>query len=56
MEIAQLVAAGSSNKEIAAQLGVSVQHVKNTVSGIYRRLKLANRAAIVASVRKPPEI
>ena len=43
LEVLQLVAAGSTNGEIARKLWVSEQTVKFHVSNIYRKLGVANR-------------
>ncbi|HEX7951297.1 MAG TPA: response regulator transcription factor [Candidatus Limnocylindrales bacterium] len=47
-EILGLVAEGMRNKEIAARLDVSVQTVKNHMSGILRRLGARNRRDAVS--------
>lgn len=50
MEILELVAQGSSNKEIAFQLNISQQTVKNHMTAILRKLQVEDRtqAAITA--------
>ncbi len=50
MEILELVAQGSSNKEIAFLLSISQQTVKNHMTAILRKLKVEDRtqAAITA--------
>ena len=50
--IVQLVAAGLSNKQIAAELGAGLDTVKKHVSSILRKLQLPNRAAIAAWAAK----
>lgn len=45
-EIAQWIAEGKSNGDIAGILGLSLQTVKNHVSAILERLGLENRTAV----------
>lgn len=47
-EIAQAVAKGLSNKEIAANLSVSPSTVKNHLYTIFKKLGITNRTALVA--------
>jgi NarL family two-component system response regulator LiaR len=47
-EILCLVARGKSNREIADLLSLSEQTIKNRLSAIYPKLKVANRAEAVA--------
>jgi DNA-binding CsgD family transcriptional regulator len=47
-EILRLVAHGASNKEIAAQLVVSVHTVERHLANTYRKLRVRNRAAATA--------
>ena len=50
-EVAQLLAAGQSNKEIAAGLRLSVATVKDHVHNVLRKSELSNRAAVAAAWR-----
>jgi DNA-binding CsgD family transcriptional regulator len=43
-EMAGLAAAGRSSKQIAAELGVAVRTVDNTLARVYRKLDVAGRA------------
>lgn len=43
LELLSAVARGSSNKEVAGQLGVREQTIKNSVSGILRKVKANHR-------------
>jgi DNA-binding NarL/FixJ family response regulator len=54
-QVAELVAKGRSNKEVAAQLFMSVRTVEATLSKIYRTLGLESRTELAArlSVPKP---
>jgi len=47
-EILYFVAQGKSNKDIADLLCLSDQTIKNRLSGIYRKLKVTNRAEAVS--------
>lgn len=51
LEIAQLVAAGLPNKEIAARLVLSVRTVESHMRRIIRKTGLANRAALTEYVK-----
>jgi len=47
-KIAQLVAGGRTNKEVAAQLFVSVKTVEANLSRIYAKLSLRSRSELAA--------
>jgi DNA-binding CsgD family transcriptional regulator len=47
-QVAELVAQGRSNKEVAARLFMSVRTVEATLSKIYRKLELESRAELAA--------
>ncbi|MFI6325652.1 LuxR C-terminal-related transcriptional regulator [Nonomuraea sp. NPDC050556] len=47
-EVADLVVAGCSNREIAARLFVSARTVESTLTGIYAKLGISSRAALTA--------
>jgi PAS domain S-box-containing protein len=51
-EVLRLLAEGCSTAEIADQLGVSVQTVRNHVREILRRLRVKSRIAALASARR----
>jgi DNA-binding NarL/FixJ family response regulator len=53
-EIARLVSAGHSNKEIAAQLNVTVKTIKSHLGFIYRKLRVSDRLrlALLVSARR----
>ncbi|HXW80393.1 MAG TPA: AAA family ATPase [Acidimicrobiales bacterium] len=51
--VAHLVAAGRSNKQIAAELVVSVKTVEYHISNIYRRLGVSSRVKLAQLVRAP---
>ncbi|MGD0274419.1 MAG: LuxR C-terminal-related transcriptional regulator, partial [Gaiellaceae bacterium] len=57
--VAELVAAGSSNKDVAAQLFMSVRTVEANLSNIYRKLGIESRAELANRLRagkdKKPE-
>lgn len=53
LQVLELVAAGCTNKEIAAQLDISNQTVKNHVSSILRKLAVNDRTqAVVYAMRR----
>jgi DNA-binding NarL/FixJ family response regulator len=51
-EVLRLLAEGCSTAEIADQLGVSVQTVRNHVREILRRLRVKSRIAALATARR----
>jgi DNA-binding NarL/FixJ family response regulator len=50
--VVALVAEGKTNKEIAAELGLSPKTVKNYLSNIYQKLQITRRAQAVALFAK----
>ncbi len=50
-QVAELVARGRSNKEVAAQLFMSVRTVEATLSKIYRKLGLESRSELASHLR-----
>ena len=50
-EVLELLAQGKPDTAIAASLGISVNTVRNHVSGIYKRLGIRRRSALVVYVR-----
>jgi DNA-binding NarL/FixJ family response regulator len=54
LRVAQLLARGLANREIAGQLVLSVETVKSHVSGILRKLNAANRSHAVALMLAGP--
>jgi DNA-binding NarL/FixJ family response regulator len=51
-ELLALMAQGSSNQEIADQLGLSLKTVRNHVSNIFSKLQVADRAQAVIRARE----
>lgn len=51
-EVLRLIIGGSSNKEIARDLGLSVATVKAHLSAIFRALEVTNRAQATAKVQR----
>jgi DNA-binding NarL/FixJ family response regulator len=49
-EIAELVAAGRTNGEIAADLHLSEKTVANHLTRIYTKLEISSRSALAAAV------
>ena len=52
-EVASLIAAGLSNKDIAARLSIASSTVKDHVHHILRKTGMSNRAAVAAVSRAP---
>jgi DNA-binding CsgD family transcriptional regulator len=50
--LANLVAQGCSNRTIASKRGVSAQTVANQLAGMYRKLGVSSRSAMVANLRQ----
>jgi ATP/maltotriose-dependent transcriptional regulator MalT len=51
-EVLALIATGSTNREIAAQLYLSPHTVKEHTSALYRKLKARNRAEAVQRAQR----
>ncbi|MGA8213719.1 MAG: response regulator transcription factor [Candidatus Sulfotelmatobacter sp.] len=57
-EVARLVAAGLSNREVSEKLGLSQHTVKNYLSRVFEELGISNRTELflyILSQTKPPE-
>ena len=50
-EVAKLMIKGKSNRDIAADLSISIATVKDHVHAILQRLELPTRAAVIAAAR-----
>jgi DNA-binding NarL/FixJ family response regulator len=51
-QIAQLVASGRSNRQIAERLAISEQTVKNHIQSIFRKLALNNRVELTIKLQR----
>lgn len=54
MEIARLIGRGAANKEIAAELHLSVATIKNHVHSVLRKLQVDNRAQVAMLLLQNP--
>lgn len=54
LEVAELVAQGSTNRQIAVRLGLSERTAQNHVQHILTKLNLSNRSQITAWVAGRP--
>jgi len=52
LQVARLVASGRSNREIAEQLILSEQTVKNHVQSIFRKLAVGNRVELTIRMQR----
>lgn len=52
LELAEYVALGLTNREIATALGISPNTVRNRLYALYSRLDVANRAELVARLKR----
>ncbi|MET1411852.1 LuxR C-terminal-related transcriptional regulator [Roseibium sp. HPY-6] len=50
-EVARLIIAGKSNREIAKEFGISVATVKDHVHAVLQRLNLPSRRAVMTAAR-----
>lgn len=50
-EVARLIIAGKSNREIAKEFGISIATVKDHVHAVLQRLNLRSRRAVMAAAR-----
>jgi len=51
-QVARLVAGGRSNRQIAEQLAISEQTVKNHIQSIFRKLSLSNRVELTIRIQR----
>jgi DNA-binding NarL/FixJ family response regulator len=51
-QVARLVASGRSNRQIAEQLLISEQTVKNHIQSIFRKLAIGNRVELTIRIRR----
>ena len=47
IQVVQLLVRGQSNAEIASELGIQLQTVKNLLSGLYAKLGVSTRLQLV---------
>ena len=51
-EVLDLIASGATNREIAGELYLSPHTIKEHTSGLYRKLKVRNRAEAVQRAQR----
>jgi len=49
-EVADLVAKGLTNEQIASMLGLSLQTVKNHLRSVFRKLQITNRVQLTVTI------
>nr|WP_237554912.1 helix-turn-helix transcriptional regulator [Streptomyces sp. SID4948] len=54
--IAELVRGGATNREVAAQLFISVKTVEGTLSRLYRRFGVRSRTALAYAMASMPRV
>jgi DNA-binding NarL/FixJ family response regulator len=52
LEVLELIGSGATNREIAAQLGLSTNTVKDHTSALYRKVRARNRAEAVVRAQQ----
>lgn len=52
LEVLRLIVEGATNKEIAAELVLTVNTVKRHISNIFDKLQVRNRAQAIAQARE----
>lgn len=53
IQILELIARGNGNREVALELGISLQTVRNNLSDVFTKLQVSNRTgAVVAAHRR----
>jgi len=55
MQIARAVAEGRGNREIAAQLGITEQTVKNHLTSIFEKMGVASRLQLALLMIRGPD-
>ena len=55
MQIARAVAEGRGNREIAAQLGITEQTVKNHLTSIFEKMGVASRLQLALLIIRGPD-
>jgi two-component system nitrate/nitrite response regulator NarL len=55
LQIAQAVASGNSNRDIAGQLGITEQTVKNHLTSIFGKIGVGSRLQLALFFLKRPE-
>ena len=53
-EVASLAARGATNREIAAELGISTNTVKNRLKQVFDRLRVSSRVELVRALPRTP--
>lgn len=56
LAVARLVHEGHANRQIAAELAISVKTVENHLTNIFRRLEISSRAQLATLVERSPDV
>jgi DNA-binding CsgD family transcriptional regulator len=53
LRVAELVVAGHANKQVAAELYITVRTVESNLTSVYRKLGIRSRSQLAAALNAP---